>query len=53
VLHRYFRSKVAGYCVEMEKQATLLLDDLTISAPAAAPRPRRAPVASAGGKAQV
>ncbi len=37
VLHRYFRSKVAGYCVEMEKQATLLLDDLTISAPAAAP----------------
>ena len=53
VLHRYFRSKVAGYCVEMEKQATLLLDDLTISAPAATPRPRRAPVASAGGKAQV
>jgi biopolymer transport protein ExbB len=52
VLHRYFRSKVAGYCVDMEKQATLLLDDLTISAtPAATPRPRRASVAS--GKASV
>jgi len=52
VLHRYFRSKVAGYCVDMEKQATLLLDDLTISAtPAATPRPRRASVA--GGKASV
>jgi biopolymer transport protein ExbB len=52
VLHRYFRSKVAGYCVDMEKQATLLLDDLTMSAtPAATPRPRRASVA--GGKASV
>ena len=30
VLHRYFRSKVAGYCVEMERQATELLDELTI-----------------------
>ncbi len=26
VLHRYFRSRVAGYCVQMEKQATALLD---------------------------
>jgi biopolymer transport protein ExbB len=52
VLHRYFRSKVAGYCVDMEKQATLLLDDLTMSAtPAATARARRASVA--GGKAQV
>ena len=32
VLHRYFRSRVAGYCVDMEKQATTLLDDLTLSA---------------------
>ena len=32
VLHRYFRSRVAGYCVEMEKQATALLDDLTLNA---------------------
>ncbi len=31
VLHRYFRSKVAGYCVEMERQATELLDELTIA----------------------
>ena len=42
VLHRYFRSRVAGYCVDMEKQATALLDDLTL-APAVAPRARRAP----------
>ena len=41
VLHRYFRSRVAGYCVQMEKQATALLDELTLHAPAA--RPRRAP----------
>ena len=43
VLHRYFRARVAGYCVEMEKQATMLLDDLT----PAAPRTRRAAAASA------
>jgi biopolymer transport protein ExbB len=51
VLHRYFRSRVAGYCVEMEKQATALLDDLTLAAaPAAAPvRPRRAPTAPSAG----
>ena len=41
VLHRYFRSRVAGYCVEMEKQATALLDDLTVSA-APATTPARA-----------
>jgi biopolymer transport protein ExbB len=52
VLHRYFRSKVAGYVVDMEKQATLLLDDLTLSAPSAATRARRAPLA-AGDKAPV
>lgn len=47
VLHRYFRSRVTGYCVEMEKQATALLDDLTVTAPApaGAPRVRRAPTA--------
>lgn len=44
VLHRYFRSRVAGYCVDMEKQATALLDELTLP-PAIAPRARRAPVA--------
>ena len=47
VLHRYFRSKVAGYCVDMEKQATVLLDDLTMSSTtAAAQRPRRPAVAA-------
>ncbi|MBB3228381.1 biopolymer transport protein ExbB [Luteibacter sp. Sphag1AF] len=43
VLHRYFRSRVSGYVVEMEKEATALLDDLS------APRPvvrRRAPADS-------
>jgi biopolymer transport protein ExbB len=40
VLHRYFRSKVAGYCIDMEKHATALLDELT-GAPAPAARPRR------------
>ena len=49
VLHRYFRSRVAGYCVDMEKQATALLDDLTLTTPAATPRPRRAPAPSATG----
>ncbi|HEX6612329.1 MAG TPA: MotA/TolQ/ExbB proton channel family protein, partial [Rhodanobacteraceae bacterium] len=29
VLHRYFRSRVAGYVVQMEKQATALLDELS------------------------
>jgi biopolymer transport protein ExbB len=43
VLHRYFRSKVAGYCVDMEKQATALLDELTVKAP---PRTRRVPGAA-------
>ena len=40
VLHRWFRSRVAGYCVQMEKQATALLDELTLSPPGTA-RPRR------------
>jgi biopolymer transport protein ExbB len=52
VLHRYFRSKVQGYVVQMEKQATALLDELSATRPqavetraatasAAAPRPAR------------
>nr|WP_198506834.1 MotA/TolQ/ExbB proton channel family protein [Dyella ginsengisoli] len=47
VLHRYFRSKVTGYCVDMEKEAIALLDDLTFGAPGtpATPRPRRTPAA--------
>lgn len=52
VLHRYFRSRVAGYCVAMEKQATALLDDLTLpAAPATRATPRRAtaPVAPSAG----
>jgi biopolymer transport protein ExbB len=47
VLHRWLRSRVAGYCVQMEKQATALLDELTLAAPAPAPRARRAAAAVA------
>ncbi len=48
VLHRYFRSRVNGYVVDMEKQATALLDELAAGAerrgatPAAAGRPAAA-----------
>ena len=50
VLHRYFRSKVAGYCIDMEKQATALLDDLTgTAAPVARPRRTAAAAASNAG----
>lgn len=53
VLHRYFRSRVQGYVVQMEKQATALLDELSVTrttpvdvratvAPAPAPRTARA-----------
>jgi biopolymer transport protein ExbB len=45
VLHRYFRSRVAGYVVEMEKQATALLDELTVARPAAPARRRAATAA--------
>lgn len=45
VLHRWLRSRVAGYCVQMEKQATALLDELTLAAPT--PRARRAAAAAA------
>lgn len=49
ILHRYFRSRVTGYCVAMEKEATALLDDLsrtpsTAAAPEAARQPGHAPV---------
>ena len=46
VLHRYFRSRVSGYLVEMEKEATALLDDLTLAAPSAPGARRRAPAAA-------
>lgn len=36
ILHRYFRSRVRGYVVLMEKQATALLDELSSSRPVAA-----------------
>ena len=37
IFHRFFRSKVGGLVVEMEKEATALLDELSAQAePAAA-----------------
>ena len=61
VLHRYFRSRVAGYVVAMEKQATALLDELSMQqenspamvaaakpeAPGASPKPVPRPAAQA------
>ena len=44
VLHRYFRSKVRGYVVQMEKQATALLDELAAARPL--PVDARAPAAA-------
>lgn len=49
VLHRYFRSRVRGYVVAMEKQATALLDELSASRSAAPdPRTTTAPAKVAG-----
>ncbi len=49
VLHRYFRGRVQDYCVEMERQASALLDSM--SAPPrpgpAAPRPESTSAAGA------
>jgi biopolymer transport protein ExbB len=45
ILHRYFRSRVRSYVVQMEKQATALLEELTL--PRSVPVDARAPVAAA------
>lgn len=38
ILHRYFRNRVSGYLVDMEREAGALLDDLTVASSPAAPR---------------
>ena len=48
IFHRYFKSRIAGYVIEMEQEATLLLDALDgraapASAAARAPTPGQAP----------
>jgi biopolymer transport protein ExbB len=49
VLHRYFRSRVRGYVVQMEKQATALLDELSLTRqPPVETRPAPAGTAAAG-----
>lgn len=39
IFHRYFKGRVNGYVIEMEQEATLLLDALEGRGPAATPRP--------------
>ncbi|HET6588119.1 MAG TPA: MotA/TolQ/ExbB proton channel family protein [Oleiagrimonas sp.] len=51
ILHRYFRSRVSGYLVEMEKQATALLDDLSAQPTPAAARAAENPAAARGAAA--
>ncbi|TAN04912.1 MAG: MotA/TolQ/ExbB proton channel family protein [Rhodanobacteraceae bacterium] len=51
VLHRYFRSRVRGYVVDMEKQATALLDELSTARPQ--PAEARPATASAGSAPRV
>lgn len=46
VLHRYFRSRVSGYVVAMEKQATALLDELSALHEAPAPQAAQPPAQS-------
>ncbi|MBD9367948.1 MotA/TolQ/ExbB proton channel family protein [Xanthomonas sp. XNM01] len=49
IFHRFFRSRIAGYVIEMEQQATALLDALDAargSAPAATPVPARVAAAT-------
>ncbi|TAN07761.1 MAG: MotA/TolQ/ExbB proton channel family protein [Rhodanobacteraceae bacterium] len=48
ILHRYFRARVRGYVVQMEKQATALLDELTIAR--AVPIDARPPASSAAAR---
>jgi biopolymer transport protein ExbB len=47
VLHRYFRGRVADYCVDMERQASALLDTLTATtAPRTSAASRTPPAAT-------
>jgi biopolymer transport protein ExbB len=49
VLHRYFRGRVVDYCVDMERQASALLDTLSAAPPRTAQpgaRPSAAPAAA-------
>jgi biopolymer transport protein ExbB len=47
VLHRYFRARVTGYVVAMEKQAIALLDDLSAPRPSATIQQPAAPMQAA------
>src|SRR5690606_41959522 len=41
--HRFYRSRIAGYVIEMEEQATALLDAIERSPAATPAKPARAP----------
>ncbi|WP_206064267.1 MotA/TolQ/ExbB proton channel family protein [Oleiagrimonas sp. C23AA] len=47
VFHRYFRSRVDGYVVEMEKEAIVILDELSAQGEPAPTRTRRPRAAAA------
>ncbi len=47
MFHRYFRGRIAGYVLEMEKEATALLDALEARQPRPAVRPNAAASAAA------
>ncbi|HEY1036737.1 MAG TPA: MotA/TolQ/ExbB proton channel family protein [Pseudoxanthomonas sp.] len=46
LFHRYFRGRVTGYVMEMEKEASALVDALEARHPRAVPRPAAAPAAT-------
>ena len=46
LFHRYFRGRVTGYVMEMEKEASALVDALEARQPRAVPRPAAVPAAT-------
>ncbi|CAN4278935.1 MotA/TolQ/ExbB proton channel family protein [Pseudoxanthomonas sp. LjRoot125] len=46
LFHRYFRGRVTGYVMEMEKEASALMDALEARHPRVVPRPAAAPAAT-------
>ena len=47
IFHRFFRSRIAGYVIEMEQEATALLDALEVRPPATVPAATAAQLAAA------
>ncbi len=51
IFHRYFRSRIAGYVIEMEQEATALLDALDSARPQAPVSPAQLAAAQAAARA--